>query len=89
MTDLLNRWGWEVLYHPTYSPYLSPCDYDLIPKMKELLCGTLFHTVHDVLQATYRSLYNIQRLGSAKGIQQLPHCWERMIHNGGGYIEGL
>ena len=82
--DLLNCWGWEVLYHPPYSPDLSPCDYDLIPKMKEPLCGIRFRTVHDVLQATNRSLRNIQRLGSANSIQWLPYRWECMIHNGGG-----
>ena len=48
-----------------------------------------FCTVHDILQTTDRSLCNIQRFGSANGIQRLPHCWECMIHNGGGYIEGL
>ena len=35
-----------------YSPELSPCDYDLIPKMKEPLCGTCFRIVHDDLQAS-------------------------------------
>ena len=29
----LQRWRWEVLPHLPYSPDLSPCDYDLIPKI--------------------------------------------------------
>ena len=58
---------------PPYSPDLSPCNYDLFPKMKESLRGTRFRTVHDFLQTTDRSLHNIQRLGSANGIQWLPH----------------
>ena len=37
--DLLRRWRWEVLEHPPYSPDLSPCDYDLIPKFKAPLRG--------------------------------------------------
>ena len=78
VTDLLNRWGWEVLYHPPYSLDLSPCDYDLIPEMNEPLRGTCFRTVHDVLQVTDRSLRSIQRLGSVNGIQRLPHCRERV-----------
>ncbi|PSN56149.1 hypothetical protein C0J52_03342, partial [Blattella germanica] len=73
VTDLLLRWGWEVLYHPPYSPDLSPCDYDLFPKMKEPLRGRRFRTVEDVLQATDRSIRTIQRLGTANGIQRLPH----------------
>ena len=74
---------------PRYSPDLSPCDYDLIPKMKEPLRGTCFHTIHEVLQVTDHSLHNIQRLGNANHIQWLPHHWKRVIHNSGGYIEGL
>ena len=26
--DLLQRWRWEVLEHPPYSPDFSPCGYD-------------------------------------------------------------
>ncbi|KAJ4438093.1 hypothetical protein ANN_14032 [Periplaneta americana] len=37
VADLYHRWRWEVLFHPPHSPDLSPCDYDLIPKMKEPL----------------------------------------------------
>jgi histone-lysine N-methyltransferase SETMAR len=25
--NLVQRWGWEVLAHPPYSPDLAPCDY--------------------------------------------------------------
>lgn len=89
VSDLLNRWGWEVLYHPPYSPDISPCDFDLIPKLKEPLRGTKFRTVNDILSAVDRSLRTIQRLGSADGIRRLPHRWERIVRNGGDYIEGL
>ena len=89
VTDLLNCWIWEVLYHPCYFPDLSPCDYDPIPKMKESLHGTHFRTFHDDLHATDRSLRKIQKLDSANCIQQLPYRWERVIYNSGGYIEGL
>ena len=87
--DLLNHWGVGSALSSPYSPDLSPCDYDLIHKMKEPLRGTLFRTVRDVLQSTNRSIRNIQRLGSANVFQRLPHRWERVIHNGCGYIEGL
>ena len=32
--NLLQRWGWEILQYPPYCPVLSPCDFDLIPKLK-------------------------------------------------------
>jgi len=34
VADLFDRWGWEVLYHPPYSPDLSHCDFYLIPELK-------------------------------------------------------
>jgi hypothetical protein len=50
VADSFDRWGWEVLYHPLYSPDLSPCDSDLISKMKEPLHGIRFRTVPEILQ---------------------------------------
>ncbi|PRD28624.1 UNVERIFIED_CONTAM: hypothetical protein NCL1_31801 [Trichonephila clavipes] len=38
-TQLLRRWEWEELEHPPYSPDISPCDFDIIPKIKELIRG--------------------------------------------------
>ncbi|GBM20433.1 hypothetical protein AVEN_222128-1 [Araneus ventricosus] len=49
VADLFDGWGWEVLYHPLYCPDLSPCDFDLIPKMKEPLRGIRFRTVPEIL----------------------------------------
>ncbi|PNF32315.1 hypothetical protein B7P43_G16249 [Cryptotermes secundus] len=73
MADLFDRWGWEVLYHPSYSPDLSPCDFNLIPKMKEALRGIRFRTVPEILQAVDRSIRTINATGDAKGILRLPH----------------
>ena len=65
-----------------------PCDFDLIPKMKEPLRGIRFRTVPEILQAVDRSIRTISTPGAAKGILQLPHCWQRFVHNAGDYIEG-
>ena len=54
--DLLRRWSWEVLEHPPYTPDLSPCDYDLIPKLKALLRGQRFRTRDDIAIAGRRLL---------------------------------
>ncbi|PNF28974.1 hypothetical protein B7P43_G15099, partial [Cryptotermes secundus] len=56
VADVFDRWGWKVLYHPPYSPGLSPCDFDLIPKMKEPLCGIRFRTVPEIIQAVDHSI---------------------------------
>ena len=66
----------------------SPCDFDLIPKMKEPLRGIRFRTVPEILQAVDRSIRTINTTGAAKGILRLPHRWQRVVHNAGDYIEG-
>ena len=74
---------------PPYSPDISPCDYDLIPKMKMPMRGKRYRTIEDVKQAAEHSLRTINRLDSANGIQRLLRRWEQVVHNGGDYIEGL
>ncbi|PNF42584.1 hypothetical protein B7P43_G04699, partial [Cryptotermes secundus] len=75
VADLFDRWGWEVLYRPPYSPDLSPCD-------------IRFRTVPEILQAVERSIRTINTTGAAKSILRLPHRWQRDVHNAGDYTEG-
>ncbi|KAJ4433469.1 hypothetical protein ANN_15772 [Periplaneta americana] len=44
LADLYRHWGWEVLFHLPYSPDLSPCGYDFIPKMKDRSLGNINRT---------------------------------------------
>ncbi|GBL95670.1 hypothetical protein AVEN_100221-1 [Araneus ventricosus] len=88
VADLFDRWGWEVLYHPSYSPDLNLCDFDLIPKMKEPLRGIHFRTVPGTLQAVDLSTRTSNTTSAAKSILQLPLLWQRVVHNSGDYIEG-
>ena len=67
---------------------LSPCDFHLIPKMNEPLRGIRFRTVSEILQAVDRSIRTFNTTDAAKGILQLPHRWQRVVHNAGDYIEG-
>ena len=68
VNQLLVRWQWEVLYHPPYSPDISPCNFDLIPKVKELLRSRPFKTIPDIIDAVGRSVQTINKTGAAKGI---------------------
>ncbi|PNF23599.1 hypothetical protein B7P43_G04961, partial [Cryptotermes secundus] len=88
VADLFERWGWEVLYHPPYSPDLCPCDFDLIPKMKEPLRGIRFRTVPEILQAVDGSIRTMNTTGAAKGILRLPQRGQRVVHSAGNYTEG-
>ena len=56
--------------------------------MKEPLRGIHFRTVPEILQAVDRSIRALNTTGAAKGILRLPHCWKRVVHNAGDYIEG-
>ena len=47
---------------------LSPCDFHLIPKMKEPLRGIRFRTVPEILQEVDLSIRTINTTGAAKGI---------------------
>ena len=89
VADLYSLWEWEVLFHPPHSPDLGPCDYDLIPKLKEPLRDIRFQTVPDILQVVEQSMRNIDRTETATGIRRLPHRWQQVVDNAGDYIEGL
>ena len=75
-------WRWEILVHPTYSPDMSPCDYDLFAKVKELLRGTRYHTRYEFIHAVGRSIRNINKDGYADGVQRLPNIWQKVINKG-------
>jgi len=66
--DLLRRWRWEILEQPPYSPDMSPCDYDLLAKMKEPLRGIRYDTREAIICAVGRSLLDINRSGRADGV---------------------
>ena len=89
MTQKNGSLGLGGVLSPPYSPDISPCNYDLIPKMMMPMRGKRYRTIEDVKQAAERCLRTINRLGSANGIQRLPRCWEHVVHKGGDYIEGL
>ncbi|GFT75595.1 uncharacterized protein TNCV_1135601 [Trichonephila clavipes] len=49
--QLPQRWEWEKLEHPPCSPDISPCDFDLILKIKEPIRGRRFATREDIANA--------------------------------------
>ena len=87
--DLLRRWQWEILEHPPYSPDMSPCDYDLFAKVKELLRRNSYNTRDELFHATGQSTRKINKDGCTYGVRCLPYIWENVINKGmGDYIEG-
>jgi len=80
------RSGSFILGIKSKSQGLKP--FNLIPKMKEPLRGIRFRTVPEILQTVDRSILNINITGATKDILRLPHRWQRVVHNAGGYTEG-
>lgn len=64
---------WKVVYSGPYSSDLSICEFDLIPKMRELIRCICFHTVSKILQAVDRTIRKISRIGNANSIPQRPN----------------
>ncbi|GFX87619.1 uncharacterized protein TNCV_2465121 [Trichonephila clavipes] len=50
-TALVERFGWEMMSHPPYSPDLAPSDFHLFPELKKNLGGTQFQTDEEVQNA--------------------------------------
>ncbi|GFU39291.1 histone-lysine N-methyltransferase SETMAR [Trichonephila clavipes] len=53
---LLRRRRWEELKPPPYSPFISPCDFDLIPKINEPKGGRWFATRENIANAVRQQL---------------------------------
>ena len=87
--DLLRCWQWEILEHPTYSPDMSPRDYDFFARLKEPLRGTRYNTRDERIRALGRSMRNINNDGRADGVRRLPNIWQEVINKegGGDYIK--
>jgi hypothetical protein len=47
-TYLINKFGWDTVTHPPYSPDMSPSDYHLFPELKKHLGGTHFRTEEEL-----------------------------------------
>ena len=52
----LQRFGWETITHPPYSPDLAPSAFHLFPKFKEHFSGIRFNNDDEVKDAVQRLL---------------------------------
>jgi len=85
--NLLERWGWEILEHPRYSPDLAPSDFHLFPKMKKHLRAKRFKSHDDVKHEVQKWLRGrdptFYRQGFEKWVSHLEKCLDRE----GDYVE--
>jgi len=79
--NLLERWGWENLEHPSYSPGPAPSDFHLFPNMKKHLHAKRFKSHDDVKHEVQTWLrgqdptFYVQ--GFEKWISHLDKCFNR------------
>ena len=59
--EYLKESGLDVLDHPPYSPDLSPCDFWLFPRLKEMLAGHRFESRCGIGSAVYQCLQHIPK----------------------------
>jgi transposase len=89
VSEILEKYGWQVLPHPPYGPDMSPPDFDLFPKLKKPLREKRFRSIEKVSNEVTRVIRRINNEGVLTGIQDLPrHCTTVIRHNGN-YTEGL
>ena len=89
VSEILEKYGWQMLPHPPYSPDMSPPDFELLPKSKKPLRGKRFGSIEEVSSEVTRVIRRINNEGVLAGIQDLPKRWAAVIKHNGDYIEDL
>lgn len=83
----LDKFRWELLDHPPYSPDLAPSDFHVFPKLKEYLGGKRFEN-DDVLKETVTNWLNAQAAEFyGEGIQKLVPRLNKCLDILGDYVE--
>ena len=59
--EYLKESGLDFLDYPPYSPDLSPCDFWLFPRLKEMLAGHHFESCYGIGSAVYQYLQHIPK----------------------------
>jgi hypothetical protein len=69
--QFLTRTNVTTLYHPQYSPAVSPPDYFLFPKLKMKLTGRHFADVAEIQEVVTDELKEVQKEEFSAGFQKL------------------
>ena len=64
VSEILEKYGWQVLPHPPYIPDMSPPDFDLFPKLKKPLRGKTFRNTEEVSNEVTRVIRRIKTKAS-------------------------
>ena len=59
ISEILEKYGWQVLPHPPHSPDMSPPAFDLFPKLKKPLRGKRYRRIEEVSNEVIRVIRRI------------------------------
>jgi transposase len=63
LSEILKKYGWQVLPHPPYNPDMSSPDFDFFPKLKKQLRGKRFRSIEEVSNEVTRVIRRINNEG--------------------------
>ena len=87
--EYLKESGLTVLDHPPYSPDLSPCDFWLFPRLKEMLAGHRFESHCGIGGAVYQCLQHIPKEDYRVAFRKWVDLCKMYVGADGAYFEGL
>ena len=79
----------QVLPHPPYSPDVAPCDFWLLPTLKECLAGRKFHRMQDLAKAVFSELRRIPKDDYAAAMEKWIARLQTCIKRRGECFEGM
>ena len=85
--DAVERNGYELIPHPTYSPDLAPSDYFLFPNLKKDIRGRHFRSNEEVVVAVEEWVRDKDPGFFSSGLMALEHHWSKCIILEGNYIK--
>ncbi|GBN74827.1 Histone-lysine N-methyltransferase SETMAR [Araneus ventricosus] len=85
--ELLDQFGWEIFYHPLYSPDLAPSDFHLFLKLKEFRGGKRFGSDEELENAATTWLNEPAAETYYMGILKLVDRYDKCLYVGGDYVE--
>ena len=87
--EYLKESGLDVLDHPPYSSDLSPCDFWLFPKLKEMLAGHCFESRCGVGSVVYQCLQHIPKEDYWAAFRKWVDRCKMCVEAEGAYFKGL
>jgi hypothetical protein len=68
VSEILEKYGWQVLPYPPYIPVMSPPGFDLFPKLKKPLCEKHLRSIDEASNFVTRVIRCINNEGILTGI---------------------